>query len=124
MKAVGNKILIVDDEPSIARSLSFVLIKDGYDVTVAEDGEQAMAFVRASKPDIMILDVMMPKKNGYDVCEEIKSDAELRDIHVMMLTAKGQGGDLEKGLSHGADEYITKPFSPMKIVARVNELLG
>ena len=121
---MGNKILIVDDEPNIARSLSFVLNKDGYDVSVAEDGDQAMAIIRDSKPDILILDVMMPNKNGYDVCREIKSDAELRDIHIMMLTAKGQKGDLEMGLLQGADEYITKPFSPMKIAARVKKLLG
>ena len=121
---MGNKILIVDDEPNIARSLSFVLKKDGYDVSVAEDGDQAMAMIHGSKPDILILDVMMPKKNGYDVCREVKSDAELRDIHVTMLTAKDQKGALEKGQSWDADEYIAKPFSPMKIVARVNELLG
>jgi len=121
---LGNKILIVDDEPNIARSLSFVLNKDGYDVSIAEDGDQAMAMIRDSKPDILILDVMMPNKNGYDVCQEVKSDAGLRDIHVMMLTAKDQKGDLEKGQLPDADEYITKPFSPMKIVARVKELLG
>lgn len=121
---MGKKILIVDDEPNIVRSLSFVLNKGGYDVSIAEDGDQAMAMIRGSKPDILILDVMMPKKNGYDVCQEIKSDAEFRDIHIMMLTAKGQKGDLEMGLSQGADEYITKPFSPMKIAARVKKLLG
>ena len=121
---MGNKILIVDDEPNIARSLSFALNKDGYDVSIAVDGDQAMAMIRDSKPDVMILDVMMPKMSGYDVCREVKSDAELRDIYVMMLTAKGQKGDLERGLSLGADEYIAKPFSPIKLVARVNELLG
>ena len=121
---MGNKILIVDDEPNIVRSLSFALNKDGYDVSIAEDGDQAMAMIRSSKPDILILDVMMPKKDGYDVCQEVKSDAALRDIHVMMLTAKGQQGDLEQGLLQGADEYITKPFSPMKIAARVKKLLG
>lgn len=121
---LGNKILIVDDEPNIVRSLSFVLNKEGYDVSIAKDGDQAMAMIRDSKPDILILDVMMPKKNGYDVCEEIKSDAELRDIHVMMLTAKGGKSDLEVGLLQDADEYVAKPFSPMKIVARVKELFG
>ena len=120
----GNKILIVDDEPNIVRSLSFVLNKEGYDVSIAEDGDQAMAMIRGSKPNIIFLDVMMPKKNGYDVCQEIKSDPALMDIHVVMLTAKDQESERAKGLEHGADEYISKPFSPMKILARVRELLA
>ena len=120
----GNKILVVDDEPNIVRSLTFVLKKGGYDVSIAWDGEQAMSMIRDSKPNIMILDVMMPNKSGYDVCKEIKSDPDLRDIHVVMLTAKGQEGDRETALSQGADEYISKPFSPIMILARVKELLG
>ena len=120
----GNKILVVDDEPNIVRSLTFVLNKGGYDVSFARDGEQAMAMVRDSKPNILILDVMMPNKSGYEVCNEIKSDPDLQDIHVVMLTAKGQDDDRETALSQGADEYISKPFSPIKILARVKELLG
>ena len=121
---LDNKILIVDDEPSIVRSLSFVLDKEGYDVSIAEDGDQAMAMIRGSKPNIIFLDVLMPKKNGYDVCRSIKSDPELMNIHVVMLTAKDQESERKKGVEHGADEYISKPFSPMKILARVRELLG
>lgn len=120
----GNKILVVDDEPNIVRSLTFVLNKGGYDVSFAMDGEQAMTMIRDSKPNILILDVMMPNKSGYEVCNEIKSDPDLRDIHVVMLTAKGQDDDRETALSQGADEYISKPFSPIKILARVKELLG
>lgn len=120
----NNKILIVDDEPNIVRSLSFVLNKEGYDVALAADGDQAMKMMRGSKPNILFLDVMMPKKNGYDLCHEVKSDPELKDIHVVILTAKGQENDRQKGLLQGADEFITKPFSPMEIVARVKELLG
>ncbi len=120
----GNKILVVDDEPNIVRSLTFVLNKGGYDVSFARDGEQAMTMIRDSKPNILILDVMMPNKSGYEVCNEIKSDPDLRDIHVVMLTAKGQDDDRETALSQGADEYISKPFSPIKILARVKELLG
>ena len=120
----GNKILVVDDEPNIVRSLTFVLNKGGYDVSSARDGEQAMTMIRDSKPNILILDVMMPNKSGYEVCNEIKSDPDLRDIHVVMLTAKGQDDDRESALSQGADEYISKPFSPIKILARVKELLG
>lgn len=119
-----KKILVVDDEPNIVRSLAYILKKEGYDVSTAKDGEQAMDMVRDSKPHLMILDVMMPRKSGYDVCEEVKSDPDLRDIHVMMLTAKGQVGDREIGLSKGADEYLTKPFSPRLILNKVEELLG
>ena len=124
MTDVGKKILVVDDEPNIVRSLTFVLDKGGYDVSIAGDGVEAMSMIRESKPNILILDVMMPNKSGYDVCSEIKSDPELRDIHVVMLTAKGQVGDREAVLSQGADEYISKPFSPIEILARVKELLG
>ena len=120
----GNRILIVDDEPNIVRSLNFVLNKEGYDVSIAEDGEQALTMIRSSKPDLLILDVMMPKKNGYDVCLDVKSDPALRDIYVLILTAKGREDEREEGLSQGADEFITKPFSPMMIAARVKELLG
>jgi len=119
-----NSILIVDDEPNILRSLTFVLNKGGFKVSVAEDGKQAMSMIRDSKPNVLILDVMMPNMNGYDVCNEVKSDPVLNDIHVVMLTAKGQDGDRELGLSHGADEYISKPFSPIQILTRMNELLG
>ena len=121
---LGKKILVVDDEPNIVRSLTFVLDKGGYDVSIAGDGVEAMSMIRESKPNILILDVMMPNKSGYDVCSEIKSDPELRDINVVMLTAKGQVGDREAVLSQGADEYISKPFSPIEILARVKELLG
>ena len=120
----GNKILVVDDEPNIVRSLAFVFNKEGFDVSIAEDGEQAMTMIRTSKPNILILDVMMPNKSGYDVCQEVKSDPNLQDIHVLMLTAKGQESDREAALSQGADEYISKPFSPIHILGRVKELLG
>ena len=119
-----KKILVVDDEPFIIRSLTFVLKKEGYDVSSATNGEEALAKVRESKPNLMFLDVMMPKKNGYEVCQEMKSDPGLSDIHIIMLTAKGQETDREKGLSLGADEFMTKPFSPMKVVERVRELVG
>ena len=119
-----KKILVVDDEPNIVRSLAYILKKEGYDVSTAKDGEQTMDMVRDSKPHLMILDVMMTRKSGYDVCEEVKSDPDLRDIHVMMLTAEGQVGDREIGLSKDADEYLTKPFSPRLILNKVKELLG
>ena len=119
-----EKILIVDDEPYIARQLSFVLEKEGFDVSVAVDGEEALAIIKESIPSLLFLDVMMPKKNGYEVCEELKGDPFFSDIYIIMLTAKGQEADREKGLAVGANEFITKPFSPLEIVRRVKELLG
>lgn len=120
----GKKILVVDDEPHVIKSLTFVLTKEGYDVSSAENGEDAMIKIRQSKPSLVFLDVMMPKKNGYEVCQEVKKDSGLRDIRVIMLTAKGQEADREKGLDVGADEFMTKPFSPMGIVDKVKELIG
>jgi DNA-binding response OmpR family regulator len=122
--ANGKKILVVDDEPNVIKSLTFVLGKEGYDVSSAVNGEEAIAKVRQSKPDLMFLDVMMPKKNGYEVCQEVKSDSSLSDIHIIMLTAKGQEADREKGLNAGADEFMTKPFSPIMVIGKVKELLG
>lgn len=119
-----KRILVVDDEPHAIRALTFILKKEGYDIYSAINGEGAMARVRESKPDLMFLDVMMPKKNGFEVCQEIKGDPGLSDIYIIMLTAKGQEKDREKGLSLGADEFVTKPFSLTDIVARVRELLG
>ena len=116
---LGNKILVVDDEPNIVRSLTFILNEGGYDVSIAGDSVQAMSVIRDSKPNILILDVMVSNMSGYGVCSEIKSGPESRDIHVVMLTTKGQYGDREATLSRGADEYISKPFSPIEILARL-----
>jgi len=109
----GRKILVVDDEPHVIRSLTFVLSKEGYD----------LAKIRALRPDLVFLDVMMPKKNGYEVCREVKKDPVLSGIRIIMLTAKGQESDREQGLSAGADEFLTKPFSPIGVVEKVRELL-
>ena len=119
-----KRILVVDDEPYVIRSLTFVLKKEGYDVSSVTNGEEALAKVRELKPDLMFLDVMMPKKNGYEVCQEIKNDPELSDIYIIMLTAKGQEADREKGLGLGANEFMTKPFSPARVVEKVRGLLG
>jgi DNA-binding response OmpR family regulator len=119
-----KKILVVDDEPNVVRTLTFVLKKEGYEVSSAANGEEAIAKVHESKPSLMFLDVMMPKKNGYEVCQEIKSDSSFNDIHIVMLSAKGQEGDKEKALNLGANEFMTKPFSPIGVIGRVKELLG
>ena len=119
-----KKILVVDDDPNLTRSITFVMRKEGYDVDTASNGEQAMEKVRAVKPHMMLLDVMMPKMNGYEVCQEVKNSTSLNDIFIIMLTAKGQEVDKEKGMEMGADAFITKPFSPKALVEKVKELLG
>jgi DNA-binding response OmpR family regulator len=119
-----RKILVVDDEPNVVRSLRFVLEKEGYDVSSAANGEEAMAKIQEIKPKLVFLDVMMPKKNGYEVCKEVKDNSSLSDTHIIMLTAKGQEADREKGFDAGADEFMTKPFSLMAVVDRVKQLLG
>lgn len=118
-----KKILVVDDEPNVVRTLTFVLKKEGYDVSSAVNGEEALIKAREFKPSLMFLDVMMPRKNGYEVCQELKSDADTRDIHIIILSAKGQETDKEKSLSSGANEFMTKPFSPITVIGRVKELL-
>jgi len=119
----NKKILIADDEPYILRSLSFVLKKEGFDIETACNGEEALEKAQQFNPKILFLDVMMPKKDGYEVCNELKSNPETKDIYIIMLTAKGQIIDKEKGLTTGADEYITKPFSPREIVNKVKKIM-
>ncbi len=119
-----KRILVVDDEPNVVKSLTFVLNKEGYDVSSAINGEEAMLKIQETKPNLMFLDVMMPKKNGYEVCKEVKSNSTLSDIHIIMLTAKGQEADREKGLDSGANEFMTKPFSLKMVVDRAKEILG
>jgi two-component system alkaline phosphatase synthesis response regulator PhoP len=117
-------VLVVDDEPFICRSLSFVLRKDNYTVLEARNGEEALAAIRASLPDLVFMDVMMPKINGFEVTEQVKADPALRHIKIILLTAKGQDQDRETGRQAGADDYMTKPFSPTKILERAREILG
>ena len=119
----NNKVLVVDDEPFILRSLSFVLRKEGFDVSEASNGEDAMELIRSEQPGLVLLDVMMPKKNGYEVLGEVKTDDDLKSTYIIMLTAKGQEADKLKGMALGVDEYLTKPFSPLKIVERAREVL-
>ena len=118
------KVLIVDDEPNILLSLQFLMKKAGYDVRTAKDGEQALAEVAREKPDIVLLDVMMPKLDGFSVCQRIKSDPALAGVRVVMLTARGRDVEREKGLSLGADDCITKPFSTKDAIDRVAALLA
>jgi two-component system alkaline phosphatase synthesis response regulator PhoP len=117
-------ILVVDDEPFICRSLTFVLRKERYNVIEARNGVEALAAIQAHKPDLVFLDVMMPKVNGFEVTERVRADPALAGIKIILLTAKGQESDREVGKSAGADDYMTKPFSPTKILERAREILG
>ncbi len=121
---MSKKILIVDDEPNIVISLEFLMKKEGFDVAVAADGEEALAKVAAFRPDLLLLDVMMPKKSGYEVCEALRSDPGQAGLLIVMLTAKGRETEVAKGLAIGADAYITKPFSTKDLVAKVKDMLG
>ena len=118
------KILVVDDEPFICRSLTFVLRKGNYEVLEARDGEEALDAIRSHKPDLVFLDVMMPKFNGFEVTQQIRSDAAFDDVKIILLTAKGQECDREVGRQAGANDYLTKPFSPTKILDRARQILG
>jgi DNA-binding response OmpR family regulator len=119
-----KQVLIVDDEQNIAISVEFLMRREGFDVAVARDGEEGLAAIRASRPDLVLLDVMMPKLDGFQVCKAVRSDPQLASVRIVMLTAKGRQAEIEKGLSLGADAYIPKPFSTSELVAKVNELLG
>ena len=121
---LGQKILVVDDEPNIVQSLAFVFNREGFDVATAGDGVQAMSMIRDSKPNLLILDIMMPNKNGYEVCQEIKSGPKLQDIQVVMLSSISNEDSRRHAMSQGADDYINKPFSLMQVVTRVKELLA
>jgi DNA-binding response OmpR family regulator len=116
-------ILIVDDEPYILRSLRYLLAREGYEVETASDGEEGLARIRDLRPRLVFLDIMMPRMSGYEVCEQVKQDASLADTYVIMLSARGQQSDRERGFLGGADEYMTKPFSPREVAARVRAVL-
>lgn len=118
------RVVVADDEPFILRSLSFVLERAGFEVHQARNGDEAIELLRDRRPHVCILDVMMPKRNGYEVCQIVKGDPDLRATHVMLLTAKGQDSARARGLESGADEFMTKPFSPSRIVERIREVMA
>lgn len=117
-------ILIVDDEPNIVLALQFLLKKAGYDVHTAENGEQALEAIARAKPDLVLLDVMMPKVDGFTVCHRIKTNPEWQDVRIIILTAKARDVERDKGLALGADDYIAKPFSTRDAINRVAAVLG
>ncbi len=120
----ARSILLVDDEPNIAFSLEYLMRRDGYDVRTASDGDAALQCVRERKPDLLLLDVMMPKRDGYEVCQTLRSDPETADIKIVVLTAKGGAIEGEKALALGADAFFSKPFGLEELSRRVRELLG
>jgi DNA-binding response OmpR family regulator len=117
------RILIVDDEPNIVLALELLMKKEGFEVHTADDGEKALNAVRELRPDLVLLDIMMPKLDGYEVCQRIRADESLKNVRIMMLTAKGREVEKEKGMALGVDSYITKPFSTREVVLKVKELL-
>ncbi|MBE9520472.1 MAG: response regulator [Proteobacteria bacterium] len=115
--------MIVDDEPNIVLSLEFLMKKEGYEFQAVTNGEEALQAVKEKTPDLILLDVMMPRKDGYEVCQELRSNPDWQNIKIIMLTAKGRDVEREKGLALGADDYITKPFATRELVEKVNTLL-
>ena len=121
--AAMKKILIVDDEPNIVMSLEYTFKKNNFEVFIARDGQEALDILKNQFPDIIILDVMMPLVDGFETLEQIKKNEQLNHCKVIFLSAKNKESDIEKGMSLGADAYLTKPFSIKKVVEQVNELL-
>ena len=116
-------ILVVDDEPNIVLSLKFLMEQKGYEVSIARNGKEALEALNKKLPDLILLDVMMPKPDGYEVCQKIRATPEWENIPVIMLTAKGREVEREKGLAMGADYYVTKPFGTQELVAKVQTVL-
>jgi DNA-binding response OmpR family regulator len=118
------KILVADDEPNIVISLEFLLKREGYTVVIARDGQEALEAIERERPDLVLLDVMMPKKTGFEVCQDVRTNDALQATKILMLTAKGRDTDVAKGLALGADAYMTKPFATRELVQKVAEMLG
>jgi len=119
-----RRILIVDDEPNIVTSLEFLMRGSDYDVLVARDGEEALGLAESFRPDLVLLDVMMPQRSGFDVCRSIRENPALRETKIVMLTAKGRAVEKAKGLNLGANAYVTKPFSTKELMITVRRLLS
>jgi len=119
-----RRILIVDDEPNIATSLEFLMRGSDYDVQVARNGEEALLLAESFRPDVVLLDVMMPQRSGFEVCQKIRENPSLRNVKIVMLTAKGRDAEREKGLNLGANAYVTKPFSTKELMNTVRGLLA
>ena len=121
---MSKKILIADDEANIVISLEFLMLNGGYQVQTATNGEEALQRIAEFRPDLILLDIMLPLKNGFEVCQKIRENPAWNGIKVVMLTAKGRESEVTKGLALGADAYITKPFATRELLASVQRLLG
>ena len=119
-----KKVLIADDEENIVTALEFLLQRRGYETRVAKNGDEALSEIERFAPDLVLLDVMMPRKSGYEVCQRVRGRPEWRHIKIIMLSAKGREVEVSKGVSLGADLYITKPFSNTELVAKIDGLLA
>ena len=120
---MSKRILIADDEPSIVAALTFLLQSNGYEVHVARNGDEALDLVEQCNPDLVLLDVMMPVRSGYEVCQRIRERADRQHVRIIMLSAKGRDAEVNKGLSLGADVYVTKPFATRELMATIRQLL-
>ncbi len=120
---MSKTILIADDEKNILISLEFLMKREGYRVEVAHDGQEAIDAISKEHPDLVLLDVMMPKKTGFDVCQEVRANPDLKDTLILMLTAKGRDTDIAKGLALGANGYVIKPFSTRELAQKVRDML-
>ena len=120
---MGKKVLIADDEPNIVTSLEYLMKKSGYEVKIARNGDEALALVQSFMPDVVLLDVMMPVKSGYEVCQKMRERGEWNHIKIVMLSAKGREAEVNKGLSLGADTYVTKPFSNKELITTIGRLM-
>ena len=118
-----HKLLVADDEPNIVISLVYLMKREGYEVLVATDGDQALETIQREQPALVLLDVMMPGKTGFEVCQAVRADPALEDVRILMLTAKGRDTDISKGLALGANAYMIKPFSTRELVQKVAEML-
>ena len=121
---MSHKIVIADDEPNILVSLEYLMKREGHTVVLARDGVEALEAIRREKPALVLQDVMMPGRSGYEVCQAVRADDTLSGVKILMLTAKGRDTDIAMGLGVGADGYVTKPFSTKDLAARVREMLG
>lgn len=122
-RVTTRKVLIVDDEPNIVMSLEFLMRKSGFETSVASDGDAALAEVERFRPDLLLLDAMMPHRDGFEVCQQLRASG-WTDLKIVMLTAKGRDTEIAKGLAVGADAYVTKPFSTRHLVDQVTALLA
>ncbi|MFO1069265.1 MAG: response regulator [Geminicoccaceae bacterium] len=121
---MAKRVLVVDDEPNIVMSLEFLMKRAGFEVEVARNGREALAALDGTPPDLLLLDVMMPEFDGYEVCERIRARPEWNATRIIMLTARGRDAERQRGLALGADRYVTKPFSTRELVEQARELLG